>query len=122
MTTPVELLESYRSIITGWTVLDQDVSRRSRFLKLKIDFTDGSSLRTFEVESSEPARRRYGYQWLSPRQQTLYRWDNTPHFPEFNTHPHHRHVGQNETAEPFQEMTLEDILFFIAAQLSATSN
>lgn len=121
MTTPVELLESFRSIVTDWTVLDQDVGRRSRFLKLRINFTDGSSLRTFEVEPSEPARRRYGYQWLSPQQQTLYRWDNTPHFPEFDTFPHHRHVGTAETAEPFREMTLEAVLRFIAAQL-ATSN
>ena len=52
--------------------------------------------------------------------QTIYRCDNTPHFPEFDTYPYHRHVGSDEIAEPFSAVSLTDVLTFIATHIGQT--
>jgi hypothetical protein len=55
---------------------------------------------------------------MNNQNQTIFRWDNTPHFPNFSSFPFHRHVGQNEIAEPFPKVSLEDVLHFIENLLS----
>lgn len=78
-------------------------------------FRDTSRLTTYE--SRKGAEFKYGYQWMTATNQTIYRWNNTPHFPDFDTLPCHRHVGPDEIAEPFPAVSLVDVLVFIASQL-----
>ncbi len=50
---------------------------------------------------------RYAYQVLVEGRPVL-RYDNAPHHPEVETHPHHRHVGGR--VEPLEEPSLEAFL------------
>lgn len=84
--------------------------------RYEIRFIDASRLLTYE--SRKGPKFKYSYQWMTPDNQTIYRWDNTPHFPEFSTFPHHRHVGPDELAEPFPAMTLAGVLGFIAVGIT----
>ncbi|KAA9346990.1 hypothetical protein F0P93_25575 [Larkinella humicola] len=52
--------------------------------------------------------------------QTIIRWDNTPHFPEFETHPFHRHLGSDEAPEAFPAIAFADVLQFIMASIDAS--
>ncbi len=93
-------------------------------LRCQLALNNGSRLICYKswTEKNGSIKYKYSFQWMSENDSTLFRWDNTPHFPEFDTFPFHRHVGPDEIAEPFQEVNLEDVLFFIAAQLLPTSN
>ena len=42
--------------------------------------------------------------------QTVFRYDDSPHYPRFSTFPHHRHVGKEETAYASLPPTVEDVL------------
>ncbi len=77
-------------------------------------FNDTSRLATYE--SRKGTKFKYGYQWMTATHQTIYRWDNTPHFPDFDTFPYHRHVGLDEIAEPFPAVSLSDVFTFITSQ------
>jgi len=49
----------------------------------------------------------YGYQLLLGNKPLL-RYDNAPHHPEVETHPHHKHVGNR--VEPLHDHSLEAFL------------
>ena len=84
---------------------------------MSIEFTDGSILRTFESVFFDSTNERYGFHWMNTQNQTIFRWDNIPHFPKFETFPFHRHIGANEIAEPFVRVNLEDVLLIVAQSL-----
>ena len=118
MLIPEKLLEQYSPIIKSWKIERNEENSKGDVLKLSISFVDDSNLKTFEAIFFDSLNERYGYHWMSDRNETLYRWDNTPHFPVFSTFPYHRHVGELEIAESFDKVSLEDVLLFIANQLS----
>lgn len=45
------------------------------------------------------------------------RWDNTPHFPQLEGFPHHRHIGNPETVRPHSPMDIFRVLDKIAKLL-----
>ena len=114
-----ELLDyTFAPIVNHWFIVNEFSGRLGSELKLVIEFINGSSLRVFECTYYDTGNFRYGYQWMNEQNQTIFRWDNTPHFPQFDTFPAHRHVGAQEMGEPFAAVSLEDVLLFIASQLN----
>ncbi len=122
MKVPTELIESFAQIITDWQIISHQFNRKGKVLKMSIEFIDGSILRTFEAIFFDSNNERYGFQWMNDQNQTIFRWDNIPHFPEFATFPFHRHIDENEIPEPFQQVNLEDVLLFIAQSLNQNSH
>jgi hypothetical protein len=64
-------------------------------LRLRIRFKSGATIEISEAvvvvrESISSLGYRYHFQNLENH--TLFRYDNTPHFPEFETFPHHKHT------------------------------
>jgi hypothetical protein len=64
-------------------------------LRLRIRFKSGATIEISEAvvvikESISPLGYRYHFKNLD--NQTLFRYDNTPHFPKFDTFPHHKHI------------------------------
>jgi hypothetical protein len=55
-------------------------------------------------------KARYRYSWLRG-DEIVTRWDNSPHHPELETHPHHKHeLGRfSECPEPSIDSLLESI-------------
>lgn len=87
--------------------------------RCEIVFKDNSRLVAYE--SVTGTKSKYAYQWMNPANETIYRWDNTPHFPQFATYPYHRHVGPSEIAEPFPIISLTDVFHFITEQITIES-
>ncbi|AQG81114.1 toxin-antitoxin system TumE family protein [Spirosoma montaniterrae] len=87
-----------------------------RIERCELVFIDDTRLVGYE--SRMGAKFKYTYQWMNSDNQTLCRWDNTPHFPQFNTYPFHRHVGIDETAEPFANVSLADVVAFVTQQIA----
>ena len=112
-----DLLQAHGRIVQSYHVLAHQVDGRNRRLRLVITFTDGSTLhvRDYRLGSST---RKYAFHWQDADAQLLMRWDNAPHWPDVETHPHHRHVGQADHVEPSDETELGDVLAVVARHLA----
>ncbi len=87
-------------------------------LRCRAHFWDGSFLDIYEVVSTEPGyplRIHYAYTYI--REQLIFRYDNAPHHPEVETHPHHKHIGAAEFVMPSRPPTLSSVLAEIATYL-----
>lgn len=65
------------------------------FIRGEIYFLDGSCLHLREFVDIEYGiqRYRYVYHYQNSDGALIFRYDNTPHFPELPTFPHHKHTG-----------------------------
>lgn len=62
----------------------------------KLRFFDGSELQIVEklaVEQYAIIKSRYAYHYQKADGALILRYDNVPHHPEIETHPHHKHVA-----------------------------
>lgn len=93
----------------------EQVANQKSVERCELFFTDASRLVAYESRTG--AKFKYSYQWMDATNQTVFRWDNTTHFPQFNTFPFHRHTGPDEIPESFPMVTFEETLQFIADTL-----
>lgn len=65
------------------------------FIRGSICFYDGSVLHLREFVNVQYGIERYmyAYHYQSPDGIMIFRYDNTPHFPNLTTFPHHKHEG-----------------------------
>jgi len=84
-------------------VKSQDVYAEKRtptegFLRGDAIFEDGSRLHFRELVSTDPTVQRvsYTYQYMREDGALVFRYDDTDHFPNLPTAPHHKHIGDNE--------------------------
>ena len=65
------------------------------FLRGSLYFSDGSVLHLREYVNVQNAidRYMYVYQYHDRNGVLLFRYDNSPHFPQLPTFPHHKHDG-----------------------------
>jgi hypothetical protein len=67
----------------------------------QLRFYEGSQLQVVEKLVSEPytiIKSRYAYHYQRTDGILVFRYDNVPHHPEVETHPHHKHIGDAITA------------------------
>lgn len=86
------------------------------FISGSIKFKNGSRLEFVEVKDMDrSAKVKYRYQYMTPNDVRIFRYDNAPHHRYISTFPHHKHLGEEsdliiESIEP----ALYDILLEIA--------
>lgn len=86
-------------------------------LRCRVFFWDGSYLDIYEVVSTEhgyPIRVHYAYTYLREGKR-VFRYDNAPHHPEIETHPHHKHIGPAGELVPSEPPTLSAIFLEVEA-------
>ena len=89
----VNLVEKYDKLVQAWSVIDfSQVGPNLRF-KGKVTFTDGSVLFIRQVVL-RGFTFMYAYHWQNRERQLICRWDNSAHWPEVATYPHHKHIMQ----------------------------
>ena len=87
----VNLVERYDKLVQAWSVREFDrVGPNLRF-KGKVIFIDDSVLFIRQVVLGETTFK-YAYHWQNREGQLISRWDNSPHWPEVATYPHHKHI------------------------------
>ena len=111
-----EVVDPFMAIIHSTHFEIEKVSHQKLVERCTVVFVDGSRLAAYESRTGN--KFKYGYHWMDRNDQTIYRWDNAAHFPQFDTYPHHRHVGMDEQAEPYPIMTLSEVLHFIRLQFT----
>lgn len=87
------------------------------FIRGEIWFPDESVLyfREFVQVQNPFERYMYVYHYQSSERNIIFRYDNTPHFPNLKTFPHHKHESNEsnviESSQPDLPSILEEILF-----------
>lgn len=96
--------------INSFEILDFREKQQGFYLRLKVIFNDQSIL--FAREYFDIENRDYSYHWQDKNNVLIIRWDNSPYHPYIETHPHHKHKDNN--IQPSTEITIEQVLNFIA--------
>ena len=90
-----------------FTIVDFDRG----FWKSCIKFLAGFELHLFEyviIERGIKELDAYRYHFQGPEEKLVFRFDNAPHHPEIESHPHHLHSSHNISSTSRPE--LEDVL------------
>jgi len=61
--------------------------------------------------------RKYAYHWQTKEGQNVGRWDNSPHWANLRTFPHHFHNGKSLSVKSSNIRNLESVLGYIRKQL-----
>ena len=84
-------------------------------------FQDGSRLEFTErvsLQTRRPVKQTYRYQYIQGKQ-SIFRYDNAPHYPHLPTFPHHKHEKGKVIAseEPTLKQIIDEIGEFVAKGL-----
>ena len=93
---------------------------------MRVSLIDGSLLEFSEyVERTLDDQMQvvvYSYHWETAEGNLIYRWDNTPHFPNLLGFPHHIHDGQSGNVLPGLPTSIFSILDLIQEMLATDSS
>lgn len=89
---------------SGWAFFD-DTLRLPNGWSLRVTLTID-----LREEPSIPRWGPYSLQLRDESNQTIWRFDDSPHHPQMSTYPHHGHQGASETVVEAAVMTLPALL------------
>ena len=120
----IEKTIGYSSIILSSNIQKYiDPSGNSVYLKGHLLFVDSSTLdiALFVTESEKNLFiDKYRFHYMGTDGQMLFRYDNAPHHPEIDSHPHHKHVREKVASTSIP--SIRDILNEISAMIIRTED
>ena len=87
----VRLVEKYGELIHSWSISDFDRDGPNLRFRGQVTFYDHTVLFIRQVVLGE-VTFKYAYHWQDREGNLICRWDNSAHWPEIATYPHHKHV------------------------------
>lgn len=114
----LDLLSKYSSFIKSFRIIVYEHEGSTSRFKARIELTDNSRLfiKEYVFENNE---RKYSYHWTNSTGNLICRWDNSGHWPNIHTFPHHKHIGENVFES--MEISIDDILRVIFDKLEHTT-
>jgi len=106
-----KLIIASHPFVHSWEYQEDIRTSDEGFFKGKIHFIDDSILEFREyVNIHESIVTRYTYSFHYHKAQAIiFRYDNTPHYPDVSSFPHHKHLGNEKVIECL-EPSLKDVL------------
>jgi hypothetical protein len=111
-----EVLARFSDIIRSYEVVQYEIAGLNSRLKLKIVFANGTELYVRDI-LLDGRRRKYAFHWQEGSGRLIARWDNAAHWPEIETFPHHKHLGESGQVVASEGTTLEEVLAVIRATM-----
>ena len=103
----MQILEKHKGIIKNYQVKSFKRFGHAGSLIAQVEFIDDSVLYIRDYLFLN-GKRKYAYHWQDRKGNLIIRWDNSPHYPELKTFPHHKHVGN--IVLPSKEKNLLEVL------------
>jgi len=104
------------------------VSQRTRFreddfgvLEARITYANGYHLTArlgVSVESGNPEWEYYSFHFQKASGDLVFRYDNSRHYPDLSSFPHHKHLGPEGEVEASAQPTVHQIAREIAEHLA----
>jgi hypothetical protein len=84
-------------------------------LRIRVRFKTGDLFELNEaviVEADQLERLNYRYHFQDKQNNLIFRYDNTPHFPDLENFPHHKHLSDNiiSSQEPSVLEVIEEVV------------
>ena len=84
-------------------------------LRIRVRFKTGDLFELNEaviVEADQLERLNYRYHFQDKQNNLIFRYDNTPHFPDLENFPHHKHLSDNiiSSQEPSALKVIEEVV------------
>jgi hypothetical protein len=84
-------------------------------LRIRVRFKTGYLFELNEaaiVAADQFKRLNYRYHFQDSQNNLIFRYDNTPHFPDLESFPHHKHLSNNviSSEEPSAIMAIEEAI------------
>jgi hypothetical protein len=108
-----ELLARHADLIHDVNVERFRTIETAHELRASVTLIDGSVLHVRDYLFRD-GTRKYAYHWQSRRGRLRRRWDNSGHWPDLPSHPHHVHVGSAMNVSASSVRDLSAALQFIA--------
>jgi hypothetical protein len=108
----IETLVAGAGIVRFFNITYDKRSACIGFSRGSIYFLDGSLLHLREFVDVEYGSERYmyAYHYQRPDGTLIFRYDNTTHFPDLPTFPHHKHEGSESHVVAAGPVDLEAVL------------
>lgn len=111
-----EILAHFSDIIRTYEVVQYEVAGLHARLKLKIVLVNSTELYVRDT-LLDGQQRKYAFHWQDISGRLIARWDNATHWPEIETYPHHKHVGEEGRVMSSDATTLEEVLAVMRASM-----
>ncbi len=111
-----EALRPHRDIVRNVHIERFRSIETAHELRVSVVLTDGSTLHVRDYLFRD-GTRKYAYHWQTGAGRLRRRWDNSGHWPEVSSHPHHVHVGSAKNVRASNVRDLVGAPAVIAAQL-----
>lgn len=111
-----DLISNFSFIISDHKVIKYRYFTTSYELVAEVLFIDNSKLIMRDYLFAD-GKRKYSFHWQDTDSNCIYRWDNVPHHQGIKTFPFHKHIGETETIEESEVMSLEKVFRFISNHL-----
>jgi hypothetical protein len=105
----IETLKKYDNIIKDLSVELFEEENYSYRLNASIKFINLSVLiiKDYVFNDNE---RKYSYHWMDSNDKMIFRWDNSEHWKNIETYPHHRHNGKTGSIECSYSFSLDEVM------------
>ncbi|MBP1688504.1 MAG: hypothetical protein H6Q33_4647 [Deltaproteobacteria bacterium] len=111
-----EVADRFRQIVRTVRVERFRSFEAAHELRAAITLRDGSVLYVRDYVFRDGGRK-YAYHWQSSTGRLRRRWDNSGHWPDVASHPHHVHVGSSRNVRQSTVRALAGALAAIASIL-----
>jgi hypothetical protein len=113
----VDLITKFPELIVNVQVQRFRKERHSYQLIAELTISDYSVI--FVKEYLFPTgQRKYAYHWQGKDGSFFGRWDNSSHWPDLDTFPHHYHDGKEDKVYRSDIRELKDVLSYIQSLFS----
>jgi hypothetical protein len=107
-----KVLSNFNEIVSEQLVKKKLYNDTQGVISGNIIFIDGSELSFLELVDIEmPFKQKYKYQYMDKSKSLLFRYDNSKHYPDIESFPHHKHTYNSISAS--SEPELFDVLIEI---------
>ena len=111
------ILKKFQDIITNIEVIKYEIEENQIRIQIKLELKDRSQLVIRDYKFSDNSRK-YAYHWMDRAGSLRIRWDNSAHWKNVSTFPHHKHISNDENIRESTETDIESVLVCIKGHLS----
>jgi hypothetical protein len=103
-------------VVAHFEVVELIDEETVKLIKVKVEFIDHSQLHLTELHTI--IYQKYSYHIQSSSGELIARWDNSPHWPDLSTFPHHIH--EDKSVHPSERITITEVLAFVRRRTRGT--
>jgi hypothetical protein len=97
------------ALVENFQIVRERMTTNDGHLRVRMTFINGNLMEFSEyiqLIAGDIQVTTYSYHCTDPYGRLIVRWDNTPHFPDLDGFPHHRHIGYPEAVQAGQPMNI----------------